>query len=569
MRMVGVILAAGAAGWLLGRWWFPAGTVSISQVAAPGQATADPAESGGGSEERLASVMALGESSAQLATVAGWKDFGSVGEIRTALDQLEGREDSGVAALAKMVLLREWVRLGADGILGYASDHGGLFDTAALLWAEADPEAAVAALLLHPSPDWIQERALAAVVRQIGARDPLAALALVEDHHLGGKQIYRVVFEALATDGLTNAARLAAEVPDIAGQREAALSAVADVWARTDGAAAVDWLVGIDGGNEVMSVAFERWATTRPEEFLESFRDLPELTSFRGLPEIGGRRGYVAQRAAGLWWRRDPEAALAWLRDGVGDAEVAADLMAGIAVEAAFEDPAAAFELAVDLPASRTRQNVLTLVATSVCAIDPAGTAEWIGSLDDGDEREAAGRAAAGRLAESAPGALLENFAAYAPFLTNPKASHFGYTEIWRHLVPELLQDDVGKATRWLESLSPELHTDALQPLAESWAAVDPLAAADYLAGQPDSDDQVRATQEVVRLWAPYAPADAARWVASMEEGENKRYAAKNIVSHWTATDPVAVESWIAELPESRSREVALEEFEARGGRLQ
>ena len=521
-------------------------------------------------DERLAAIARISSRPAQLAAVAGWNDLQDVDEIRALLDRLELAPDSEAKAFAQVFLLKRWIEIDPDGILedpsaGLGPGGQRRLEQIVLLWCEEDPDAAIAALRRHSSSNM---GVLSLALAQISAEDPAHALRLLQQHHLVSDQFYRPVFAALAAEDLENAAQLAAGLIDIEdpqriansserGRRAAALAAVASAWAREDGAGAISWLSGLPDADgpavrSVMNNLVEIWSQADPRGFLQNL----EL-----VPSLDGDDRYHAALAAATWWQSDPTAAMAWIARSVDDADLAVQMRAAIVNMAAItDDLPTAFEMLEKLPANDELPSILASISAKAILSDPVGTIDWLATFGDPAARGFAARHAAGELAQLDPAACIEHFDALASMLTRPGGDHFGY-QLWDELIPHLLSQGGGAATDWIDALPAALKADALKSLAKNWAASDPQAAADYIAGQADSESQVKATQEVVRQWARYDPAGAADWAAGLAVGQNREFVFKNIASHWTAADPAAASEWISSLPASSSRDAALAAF--------
>lgn len=218
--------------------------------------------------------------------------------------------------------------------------------------------------------------------------------------------------------------------------------------------------------------------------------------------------------------------------------------------------------------AEEATQNVFQKLATKAATLSSdvviAGwlhnAAEWINTLSDPADREAATSSAVDTLAQNDPDAALALLENLAPFLDRPEASHYGYGQLWENLIPHLAaKNGFANLPTWFATLPPKLQSDSLIPLAREWANHDPAEAAGFLSTRPDTVQHAHAAQEVIRVWAREQPADAARWVTSLPENQSRQYAAMNVASLWAAADPAAAKQWVENLPPSPSRTAALD----------
>jgi hypothetical protein len=195
------------------------------------------------------------------------------------------------------------------------------------------------------------------------------------------------------------------------------------------------------------------------------------------------RKSYM--RLAAIRWinsnPRDPEAFLSWAsRLGADDR---ADVVTAAGGELVRIDPIRALKLAVDLPASRERDEWVGRAAAEWTATDMSAAEEWAARIEDNDFRQqVTGQVVAAAAEKDPAGAAKIALTAMTAGVEQDRAVV--------SVVARWAQTDPHAAADWVARFPSEgtIRRDAAHCLMSLWVASDPAAAASWLDSLPDKD---------------------------------------------------------------------------------
>lgn len=305
-------------------------------------------------------------------------------------------------------------------------------------------------------------------------------------------------------------------------------------------------------------------ATTRTIE------ELPHLSRRDPVRGISGGREAPIGNLWGEAARRDPEAALAALRQLASPAERERALR-GIASELSASDPEMAAVFAAGLQPSPAQSELLEQIGRRYAARSPEAAFAWAQSMPEGITKLNILQAIAEGLVRSDPRralALVENFPA-------GDRRERGL----RHLAHLWAEHDFGAALAWVQGRSDvnERHATLLTMLSQ-WARADLHGSLAFALSLPGTK-QSEALQQIGRFVALQSPADLLRWTAQLPEGAARksfygaaltlmierspaeaaalisrepnpdRHATQWVAQQWSHRDPSAAAQWLRSLP--------------------
>jgi hypothetical protein len=213
---------------------------------------------------------------------------------------------------------------------------------------------------------------------------------------------------------------------------------------------------------------------------------------------------------AGAWARRDPDAAVSWLR-GLPDGELRQRLTSSVGFEVAQMRPERALEVAEMLPVGRDRWLLFSAIAQTWVATDSKAALAWAGRLPAGEPRDAA----------------------FAGIDTG-----FG--------VPRSRRMIGAPGTRGGSS-----RTRGGAAAAAAWPEVTSPAFAAWLANQPPGLSREEAILEYVRQRGALEPATVGPILASMLPGHVRDQAMQIYLDGLLIGSPMEAARWVRALPRS------------------
>ncbi len=386
-----------------------------------------------------------------------------------------------------------------------------------------------------PAPRVVGDaEAAAPALRALLAGDQAAArrAIMAVDDRAQRARLGLLVTRQFAAQAPEKAGEFAVQLPAEAGQLAAVDTAMGAFVAR-DPAAALRWAHGIA---EPGPAALARRAVAH--RLMQSPPGIA-LDQIAGLPAGTGRDDLMGFAVAS-WARREPDAAVAWVR-ARSDDELKQRLTSTVGFELAQLSPDRAVELAETLPAGRNRWLLFSAIAQTWVATDSKSALAWAGRLPEGEARAAAfsgletglgvpmgrrtgagpgsrgvrsrgfGGGASGGLGEAALAAGgSADFAAW--LATQP--SQRSRDEAIVEYVQQRGAADSGAIGQWLSTLSPGPARDrAMEIYLEGQLIGSPHRAASWLRSLPRSDRSDAMIERTARAWLQTNPDAAQAWL--------------------------------------------------------
>lgn len=450
-----------------------------------------------------------------------------------------------------------WGKALEDPAKGLRRDALGHFFQA---WMALSPDAALSAT--QQVPGFLRDQALSSAVAGLKHADAATIHRIFQGASPDGRSWDKLgagtVLQFLAAKDLAAVKTMAAELSG--GLGDAAVKAVAGQWAKTDPAAAWQWL-GERGEAAQRSDAGEavlkQWAQSDPQAVGPHV-----LVKTPGAPDR--LRWDVATAALRALAVQSPEAAAAFAR-----ACLPAELLRANMTHLIFnlannpQSLAALCAVAGLIPEATTKdQRAFTTMRGSVpymldtwgmIAAQPASAGRLLLLKEFASTLSADAPAEFIRAAMALPDEATR-LAVLTEGLTQAhEAFPLGLTVDWRKEEAE-----VREAIRALP--------ESLRPAAERQAALrlianDPHEAMSRLTGNP----QLAADPEVARAlgleMARIDPAQAVTWAAALADGNARTEAVASVVGNWAMTDSLSASEWAGALPPGLERDAAAKEL--------
>jgi hypothetical protein len=462
-----------------------------------------------------------------------------------ALDALGGTENPRLAssiALALHAALGSNPRAAERVAQALPADARATFMLDALEHrARRNPQVAFRDALAHTDPA-SRTRALQSVAAVWAGQDPHAALAAVE--------------------------RL-----DDPGLRTVVTAAVLDEWAIAEPEAVLAYLanlepimqrgLGMGVWQRLASMQLER-ALELAERLPGEFRPMLEQIAVQGLAERdplaawehvqrlppGMQREQLLRSIAQSYGRRDPEAALVWVRSlQPPQPELTAMVYTGLAAT----DPARAFDAALALEAAPQRMQALQSIVMGAGFRGDAqalATADKLLGLSDTQERRNLIAAFSSSWAAANPQAALDWLLANAR-----DVDHASFSQIAQRFG----QSDPAGAAAYVDLVPSEARGQWIAGVAAGYARTDAQAALDWVARFRGDDAYTQAAAIVAQSIARYDPQSAVRLVGTIDPARpESRNVLTAVAAQWAQQDPAAAGAWALEFPSADLRSGAL-----------
>jgi len=318
------------------------------------------------------------------------------------------------------------------------------------------------------------------------------------------------------------------------GAQLAALDAVAVRLADRGPAAALDWALG--DWPEPFSARHARGAVARAL----AARDAADTVERLGQLPASVARDDLLLATAGAWARRDPGAALDWLRRWPED-DLKPRLTSGIGFEIAQTRPDRAIEVTEMLPAGRNRWLLTSAIAQTWVAVDAKAALAWAGQLPAGEARDAAFAGA-----ETGFGVPLSRRGVSAPG-TRSGASR---TRGGGGAVVTVRPEDSPAFAAWLATQPGRVADDeAILEYVRQRGALEPQTVGAWLNTLPGGTVRDRAAEIYFESVLPGAPDEVARWLRGVPPSDRSDAMIERTVRRWLLTNPSAAEAWMNGTP--------------------
>jgi hypothetical protein len=259
----------------------------------------------------------------------------------------------------------------------------------------------------------------------------------------------------------------------------------------------------------------------------------------------GKNRQDVLNNIATVWAESDSTEAIAWAR-ALPD-EDRNLLFVGIAYSMVENEPLKALELARELPATESRDELVSHIAQNWSTKDAAKASEWAQQIPDVQLRERIVKGIAAAWGETDPAAAANLALTALQPGRNQDDAVMGIVQRW-------VQNKPVDAAEWVVKF-PEgnLRQTAMAELVKLWADNDAEEAGDWINTLPPGESRDRALSAYVGKIASEKPDVAAQWAGRIaDEGQRFLYL-ERIGQVWLTTDQAAARTWISKsgLPDS------------------
>ena len=203
------------------------------------------------------------------------------------------------------------------------------------------------------------------------------------------------------------------------------------------------------------------------------------------------------------------------------------------------------------------RNGAIGSALTGWASADPASAIAWVGSKEDGDEKD--------RLQENLVGGLADHdigiATSYVMKLAN--AGDQRAAEYMETVASEQLRKDGHlAAATWAGSLPDgDVKGAALDRVANTYVARDAAGAAAWAEQFVDKDFGARVIEEVGDEWAERDPSAAVAWLGSLSESKGKSEGMSSALGEWARRDPTAASEYLVAMPASELKDTAVHGF--------
>lgn len=257
----------------------------------------------------------------------------------------------------------------------------------------------------------------------------------------------------------------------------------------------------------------------------------------------------------------DPRGAVAWIESlERGSDRTAAIIGAGRAIVEAL--PRRGLELALELPDSPERNDLLQQAARAWLQSDSSAALEWAKGFEEASvKRIVIHQHIDNLLASNDPSSAVVWLDRISqPIARDALISRVG--EAWGRIEGQL-------AWQWATSLAEgETREIAIQSILSSWAEQQPFEAATAAVDQLPPQEQSDGVLAVLLSWTQRDPAAAASWVSLFPESPLRETATQNVVGNWAVQDVESARQWLAGLPAGASRDAGLLTWQSLEGSL-
>jgi RNA polymerase sigma factor (sigma-70 family) len=450
----------------------------------------------------------------------------------------------------RAALIAEWVQVdpagGFDFFLRRSSDTSQrkqFFEE----WLAHDPTAAVNALLASP-PGW--ERMAHDCLPEIARRSPSRVAEITS--RLPEPESYwstsvRDAFAILAQGGLSAARTVAEKVTG--PNRAQALSGIAQVWAKSDPSAALDWAKALPEGlerDEVIRSAIIGKASVDPVAALDLV----------GIVPPGGRQSHFATttgaRVLKEAARADFDATVSWLQAHPG--RMSHEDMMGLAdtvTQRLNADPAGFLTSLAEAGGLNAVMPAIDSALLNRASGQRSAIWEWLNKQPENDATKEL-RLQVLRTAGYQDPELAIRFATERPEVLNGDkqldnfvSSLFNGGHLINRLdrLLEVAPDSLRPAIA--ERAFNHLHGDTMDN-AQQWIA--------RLSLVPEGS-RGKAMESIARAWGQQSPEEAFAWVTSLPLGDARNGAVGAVATSWAQKDPHSAADWVSSLPMGADRD--------------
>lgn len=448
-------------------------------------------------------------------------------------------------------------------------------------WIKTDSQAALSWVGQLPDTNF-QQHALARIIPELATENATNTLARLNDFKpLPGEQVYSLLFQSWAATDPVQAITQREQVPghDDDGH---ILSAIMLAWMGKQPDAALSWLKSQPDSeslpegtwrNTLIAGLIGSWATNDLEAATAACRQLPDGVAkekawervlnrrivvnpasaagqVTNLPP-GDYRASAVKALCGQWADTDTPSALAWAQSLPVESErtVAVNVVVGCW---AGKAPLAASQVASQHPELST--DVFGKIADAWSQQDLTGATNWIGSLPDGTNKEAALLGISESWAQNDP----KGMATYALGLPAGKVQAQYLTAACRQLAVH----DFAGTVELLKPLSDgALRRSILEQLGHNCDVRQLAETGKYIAAMPADDNQNAIIQGLLPAWMAADPETAASWLYSFPTNNLQTERIHTVIKAWAPSQPAAVSNWLANLPTGTASDEMIDAF--------
>lgn len=268
------------------------------------------------------------------------------------------------------------------------------------------------------------------------------------------------------------------------------------------------------------------------------------LTESADILGADGMAQHVTNSSLGAWAKKDPAAALAWVRENGAKFPdlVTEDAKRGLIQGAAVNDPKLAFKLIGELglqdpkDASRNIAGIIGAAKTPEARTTTlAAVRDYLTTISDEKTRDQTQREAmrdmAGLMSQG-------DFSTSTGWIENAKLNP---TELANFAEGLDINSQSGETGRWIEwvgeKIPPEKSRSSIHNMVRNWTNKDYQAAGKWLAGFENGPVKNIAVSTYAETVSRYEPEAGAQWAATLPPGEERDQTLKQIYENWPTKD--------------------------------
>ncbi|RYD38635.1 MAG: hypothetical protein EOP87_01220 [Verrucomicrobiaceae bacterium] len=255
---------------------------------------------------------------------------------------------------------------------------------------------------------------------------------------------------------------------------------------------------------------------------------------------------HMVSGALGEWAKKDPDAALEWMR---ANKEKHSDLISSQAKQhlisgIAQTDPKRAFQLLEELSDGSATANNQIIAIMRVPRTPAQRTTfleafrEYAAGLPAGEGKQLATHQALNQLASQMAG---EGFESTTAWIASAKFSAVELEAFATGTFYNSKGEDKAKWIGWInETLPPEKSASQVKQIVRQWTSDDYKAAGEWLVAEPEGPAKNTAVQAYAETVAPYEPETAAQWALTLPAGKERDATMKRIHQQLKGKDEAA-----------------------------
>lgn len=417
-------------------------------------------------------------------------------------------------------------------------------DAALQAWADADPDAALTALIMRPNDRYSNDTDK---IQRLAARDPDKALAILKSAPRGPdrSEAWSAVLAACAEKGTDYALAAIQSAPRDA--QRGGMSSLLKNMAAKDPRAALAWREALPP--ELRSLAhvdviLEKWGQTDPAAAFSEWMTTP-----------GTGPGSAGSRLVAAWAAKDTEAVCQWI---AGQSESGRPFIQAAISGMTAKNPQRALAMLAYLSPDNRSQSLANIFVSWAQRDDAAALASARALV--GADRSNALSAVVPFLTTLSPDerrALAQELGPETPdgFSVLWSVDRDEAAEAFTSMPLDFQFRSYGRVAYELNRDSPDIAASLLGSVIQHMPAT--VSESDEVS----SNDLPRSVAELTSTWARRDPAAAAVWVSQLPPGDSQATAAANLTLTWGRYDLPAAKAWVEQLPPGTARDKAGEQL--------